>query len=56
MKDGIEKYVRVTPIDYADVYKNLEGGIKSYCEKNHIKALVLGISGGIDSTVCAALC
>ena len=56
MKDGIEKYVRVTPIDYAEVYKNLVGGIKSYCEKNHIKALVLGISGGIDSTVCAALC
>ena len=56
MKDGIEKYVRVTPIDYAEVYKNLVGGIKSYCEKNHIKALVIGISGGIDSTVCAALC
>ena len=56
MKDGIEKYVRVTPLDYAEVYKNLVGGIKSYCEKNHIKALVLGISGGIDSTVCAALC
>lgn len=56
MKDSIEKYVRVTPLDYAEVYKNLVGGIKSYCEKNHIKALVLGISGGIDSTVCAALC
>ena len=56
MKDGIEKYVRVTPLDYAEVYKNLVGGIKSYCEKNHIKALVLGISGGIDSSVCAALC
>ena len=56
MKDGIEKYARVTPLDYAEVYKNLVGGIKSYCEKNHIKALVLGISGGIDSTVCAALC
>ena len=56
MKDGIEKYVRVTPLVYAEVYKNLVGGIKSYCEKNHIKALVLGISGGIDSTVCAALC
>ena len=56
MKDGIEKYVRVTPLDYAEVYNNLVGGIKSYCEKNHIKALVLGISGGIDSTVCAALC
>ena len=56
MKDGIEKYVRVTPLDYAEVYKNIVNGIKSYCEKYHIKALVLGISGGIDSTVCAALC
>jgi nicotinamide-nucleotide amidase len=38
------------------VYNLLVDGIKSYCEKNNIKALVLGISGGIDSTVVAALC
>lgn len=47
---------RAEPLDYKNVYNLLVDGIKSYCEKNNIKALVIGISGGIDSTVCAALC
>ena len=47
---------RAEPLDYKNVYNLLVDGIKSYCEKNNIKALVLGMSGGIDSTVCAALC
>jgi len=47
---------RVEPLDYKNVYNLLVSGIKSYCEKNNIKTLVLGISGGIDSTVVAALC
>ncbi|MDO8640829.1 MAG: NAD(+) synthase [Nitrosarchaeum sp.] len=29
--------------------------LKNYCKNNNIQALVLGISGGIDSTLCAAL-
>ena len=47
---------RTEPLDYKNVYNLLVDGIKSYCEKNNIKTLVLGISGGIDSTVVAALC
>ena len=47
---------RAEPLDYKNVYNLLVDGIKSYCEKNNIKTLVLGISGGIDSTVVAALC
>lgn len=47
---------RTEPLDYKNVYNLLVNGIKSYCEKNNIKTLVLGISGGIDSTVVAALC
>ena len=47
---------RSEPLDYNVVYKNLVNGIKEYVKKNNIKILVLGISGGIDSTVCAALC
>lgn len=47
---------RAEPLDYKNVYNFLVDGIKSYCEKNNIKTLVLGISGGIDSTVVAALC
>jgi NAD+ synthetase len=30
--------------------------LKNYLVKNNLKAMVLGISGGIDSTVCAAIC
>ena len=47
---------RTEPLDYAKVFNLLENGIKEYVKKNNLKALVLGISGGIDSTVCAALC
>jgi NAD+ synthetase len=49
-------YYRTEPLDYAKVNENLVEGIKSYVKKNNIKALVLGLSGGIDSTVVAALC
>lgn len=47
---------RTEPLDYAKVFNLLVNGIKEYVNKNHLKTLVLGISGGIDSTVCAALC
>ena len=47
---------RTEPLDYAKIFNLLENGIKEYVKKNNLKALVLGISGGIDSTVCAALC
>lgn len=47
---------RIEPLDYAKVFNLLVNGIKEYVNKNNLKTLVLGISGGIDSTVCAALC
>ena len=56
MKDGIEKYVRTEPLDYAEVYKNIVNGTCKYLTDNGIKAMVLGISGGIDSTLTAAIC
>lgn len=34
----------------------LTQGIADYVERNKIKTLVIGLSGGLDSTVCAALC
>lgn len=46
---------RTEPLDYKEVTKNITEGLKRYCEKFGIKTLVLGISGGIDSTVVAAL-
>lgn len=46
---------RTEELNYKDVFNNLVNGIKQYCEKCGIKTVVLGISGGIDSTVVAAL-
>lgn len=46
---------REQELNYENVNKNLVNGIKRYCDTNGIEVLVLGISGGIDSTVVAAL-
>lgn len=51
----VETY-RPIPLDMEVVFKILVEGIKSYVNQNHIKVVVLGLSGGIDSTVVAALC
>lgn len=47
---------RPIPLDMKAVFKTLVDGIKEYTNKNHINVVVLGLSGGIDSTVVAALC
>ena len=54
-KNMITTY-RVEPLNYEKVYDNLVEGISKYVKDCHIETLVLGISGGIDSTVVAALC
>lgn len=36
--------------------KIISDWIKSYCDNNNIKALVVGISGGIDSALVSTLC
>ena len=51
----VETY-RPIPLDMEVVFKTLVEGIKNYVSHNHIKVVVLGLSGGIDSTVVAALC
>ena len=42
-------------MDYSKVYSNLVKGTKGYIVKNNLKAMVLGLSGGLDSTVVAAI-
>ena len=42
-------------INWAKVTENIRADIKNYLRKNKLKALVLGISGGIDSAVVAVL-
>ena len=39
----------------ADVWTALTIGLQDYVEKNGFKSVILGLSGGIDSAVCAAL-
>ena len=47
---------RTEPLNMELVVKNIVDGIGKYVEDNHLKCCVIGLSGGIDSTVCAALC
>lgn len=47
---------RTEPLNMEFVVKNIVDGIGKYVEDNKLKCCVLGISGGIDSTVTAALC
>lgn len=42
--------------DYAKVFETLVQKTQDYIVNNNLKAMILGISGGIDSTVCAAIC
>lgn len=42
--------------DYKLVFDNIVEDLRQYVIKNNLKSMVLGISGGIDSTVCAAIC
>ena len=51
---GVITY-RAEELNYVDVYENIVNGIETYCKDNNVKVVVLGISGGIDSTVVAAL-
>lgn len=42
--------------EYGKVFDILVAKTKEYLISNNLKAMILGISGGIDSTVCAAVC
>lgn len=43
-------------LNYEKVFNTLVEGTKNYLLDNNLKAMILGISGGIDSTVTAAIC
>ena len=42
--------------DYYELKLNIVEWIKGYADKNKIKSLVVGVSGGIDSSVVSTLC
>ena len=43
-------------INYAEYFEEKVIALSEYLIENSLKAIILGISGGIDSTVCAAIC
>lgn len=43
-------------MDYGKVFETLVDETAQYLIDNKLKTMVLGISGGLDSTVCAAIC
>jgi NAD+ synthase (glutamine-hydrolysing) len=47
--------VAVLPDDREQIWNALVLGVRDYVEKNRFPSVVLGLSGGIDSAVCAAL-
>lgn len=46
---------RKTERDYSMVFAEAVKQTGEYCIKHNLKSLVLGLSGGLDSTVCAAI-
>ena len=43
-------------LNYKEIFETLVNETAKYVTDNNIKAMILGISGGIDSTVVAAIC
>ena len=46
----------MSKLNYEHVFNTLVEETAKYITKNNLKAMVLGISGGIDSTIVAAIC
>ena len=42
--------------DYKNIFGQMVTATQKYLEYNHLQAMILGISGGLDSTVTAAIC
>ena len=43
-------------MDYAKVFETMISETQKYLENSNLQAMILGISGGLDSTVTAAIC
>jgi len=53
--DVIEPDIAEPPDDREQLWNALVLGLRDYVEKNGFPSVILGLSGGIDSSVCAAL-
>lgn len=54
-KDSYEVPLASTTSQPAEIYQALLLGIRDYCRKNGFKKVLIGLSGGIDSALVAAL-
>lgn len=56
-KNSIKPVTEITKTqtDLAQVWNALVLGVRDYVRKNGFKSIVLGLSGGIDSAVCASI-
>lgn len=43
-------------VNYSEYFEEKVEALSKYLKDNNLKAMILGISGGIDSCVCAAIC
>jgi NAD+ synthase (glutamine-hydrolysing) len=53
--DELEPDIAELPDDREQLWNALVLGLRDYVEKNGFASVILGLSGGIDSSVCAAL-
>src|SRR3712207_8403199 len=51
----IRRPPRSTLFPYTTLFRSCVLGLRDYVEKNRFPGVVLGLSGGIDSAVCAAI-
>ena len=42
--------------NYKEILDSIVNNLGNYLNENNLKSMVLGISGGIDSTLCAYIC
>jgi len=55
IKENIEQ-LSITEKKANNVIENIRNNIKNYVKSNNIKSLIIGVSGGLDSSVVSALC
>ncbi len=54
-RPALESDIAIPADDHEQLWNALVLGLRDYVEKNGFPSVVLGVSGGIDSAVCAAL-
>ena len=52
---ALPRDVAELPDDREQIWNALVTGVRDYVEKNGFRSVILGLSGGIDSAVCAAI-